>query len=144
MPSQDTTMVSLQAFLERIIAEMDLRYEQRFKAQEAAAAMALTATKEALTIALSAAEKSHAATVEANKLLAAKAEEFADQKLQTHNAIKPWVQSLIDASNEKMTLLERRVSRFENREEGMGLSTKLIVGGISLIATLVSLYFAFN
>lgn len=40
--------------------------------------------------------------------------------------------------------LERRVSRFENREEGMSLTSKFIVGLVGLLATLVGLWLAFN
>lgn len=140
MPKE--TNVSLKEFIELVLSERDKRYEQRFQAQETASQLSVASTKEALTVALSAAEKSSMAAIQANTVLASKAEEFADQKLQTHNSIRPWVQSIFDIQAEKIVALEKRVSRFENREEGMSATTKIIVGAIGLIATLVSLYFA--
>jgi len=136
--------VSLREFVERILAEMDRRYEQRFEAQQRATVDALAATRDALTIALSSAEKGAAATVEANRQLALKAEEAAEQRIQAHNNIRPWVQSLFDQSAERAAAIERRVSRFENREEGMSLTTKLIVGVVGFAATLISIYFTFH
>jgi hypothetical protein len=142
--------VTLKEHLERILSERDERYEQRFQAQETANALSVAATREALTLALSATEKTSAAALEANTARAIEAEKYADQKLQTHNNIKPWVQSLTDASVARIEALERRVARFENREEGMTLSTKLALGAVGalatlagLAATLVGLYFAF-
>jgi hypothetical protein len=145
--------VSLKEFLQSVLAERDARYnlrfdeaekryDQRFKAQETATSAALVNTKEALTIALTAVKEGNASTIAANKVLAAKAEEFADQKLQTHNAIKPWVQTMIDALDDKVAALEKRVSRFENREEGIGWTTKAIISAVALVSTLVGLYFA--
>lgn len=140
--SSDGGGVSLKEFLLDKLAEKDKRDVQRFDAQEKANSAALVAAKEALSTALAAAERSSSAAMEANKILAAKAEEFADQKLQTHNSIRPWVQTLFDGANERITAIERRVSRFENREEGMSLTTKIIVGAVGLLATLVGLYVA--
>lgn len=136
--------VSLREFVERILAEMDRRYEQRFEAQQRATSEALAATKEALTIALAAAEKGASAAVEASRLLALKADEAAEQRIQAHNNIRPWVQSLFDQLAERAAAIERRVSRFENREEGMTLTTKLIVGTVGFAATLIGLYFTFH
>lgn len=52
--------------------------------------------------------------------------------------------------SDRVTDLERRVSRFESREEGMTLTTKLIIGAVGFVvtiigavATIVGLYFAF-
>jgi len=151
-PQKDESIsISLKEYFESLLAEKEKRDEQRFKAQEAAAALALSSTKEALTIALTAVKETGAATIEANKLLAAKTEEFAEQKLETHNNIKPWVQSLVDnlytrleATNKTIETVERRVSRFENREEGMTLTTKVIMGAIGLVATLVTVYFSLH
>jgi hypothetical protein len=143
-PQPPAPGVSLQEFVERILAERDIRYEQRFAAQETAGVTALVAAKETLTTALTGLEKANAIAIDANRVLAAKAEEFADQKLQTHNAIKPWVQSLIDVQNEKLLALERRVSKFEDRESGITLTTKILIGAISLAATIAGLYFMFH
>jgi hypothetical protein len=136
--------VSLKAYFERLLKERDARYRERFESQDRATSAALVATKEALSVALAATEKSGAAALEANRVLALKAEEFADQKLQAHNNIKPWVQSLIDGLAARVEANERRIARFENREEGMTLTTKLLVGGLGLFATLIGIYFAFH
>lgn len=155
MSSYRMNAVSLHKHVDRILREMDQRYEQRFKAQESAAALALASTKEALQVALNTVKETGTAATEANKLLAAKAQEFADQKLETHNNIKPWVTSQIDSliarieaaeKNEtaRVETVERRVSRFENREEGMTLTTKLIMGAAAFLATLLTIYFSLH
>ena len=136
--------VSLKEFLERVLSEMDRRYEQRFEAQQLATSAALASTERALTAALSATEKSSTLAMEANRILALKAEEFADQKLATHNSIKPWVESLIVAQSERISGCEKRISRFENREEGMSLTSKIVISAVGFVATIVSLYFAFH
>lgn len=147
----EALLAALDRRYEQRFAEMDLRYEQRFNAQEVATSAALVTTKEALTIAVAGVKESNASAIEANKTLATEAEKFADQKLQTHNAIRPWVESLVNIQAEKIMGLaekimglERRISRFENREEGINWTTKLIIGAAGLIATLVGIYFAFR
>ena len=147
--------VSLRKHVDRILREMDQRYEQRFKAQESAAALALASTKEALTIALTAVKETGTATIEASKLLAAKTEEFAEQRLEVHNNIKPWVTSQIESliarieateksETARVEAVERRISRFESREEGMTLTTKLIMGAAAFLATLLTIYFSLH
>lgn len=143
--------VPLREYLERLLAErdgrlaeVDRRYEQRFESQLREGAAALVATREALSIALQSAKESSAANVEANRILALKAEEFADQKLATHNSIWPRVEQLVAVQAARIDALEKEVSRFKNREEGVGLTTKIIVGAIGLLATIVGLYLAFG
>jgi hypothetical protein len=143
--------VSLREHFESLFREKEKRDEQRFRAQEAAAALALTSTREALTIALATVKDTSNARIEANKLLNEQTEKFAEQRLEVHNNIRPWIESLIAGQSTKIETLEQRISRFENREEGIKLSTKLIVGLIGFIATLigivggaVGLYFAFH
>jgi len=147
--------VSLKEHFESLLSEKEKRDEQRFKAQEAATVLALSSTKEALTIALGAVKETNIAAIEANRVLVAKTEEFADQKIATHNNIKPWVESLIaglasrlEAVDKtglaRMEALERRVSRFENREEGVSLTTKIIMGAAGFLATLLGIYFTFH
>lgn len=53
--------------------------------------------------------------------------------------------------NDRVADLEKRVSRFELREEGMTLTSKLIIGAIGLVVTIlagigtvVGLYFTFT
>lgn len=155
MSDDQDNSIGIEKYFERILREMDQRYEQRFKAQESAAALALASTKEALQVALNAVRETSSATIEANKTLAAKAEEFADQKLEAHNNIKPWVTAQIDSlaakietvdksGLTKIEAVERRISRFENREEGMTLTTKLIMGAVAFLATLLTIYFSLH
>lgn len=135
--------VPLKEHLEVILAERDRRYEQRFKDFEDSTALALANAKEALAVALAGVDKSNVAAFSAYTTLAAKAEEFADQKLETHNQIKPWMESLIATQVARIEQLERRVARFENREEGMGLTWKIAIAALGAVATLVGLWFAF-
>lgn len=136
--------VDLKEHILRVIGDADARYEQRFKSIETATAAALETTKEASSLALIAVRETTAAAIESNKVLAEKAEQFADQKLEAHNSIKPWVQALVDGISHEVEALEKRVARFENREEGIGWTTKLIIGAVGLAATLAGLYFAFQ
>lgn len=146
----DDQSVTLKEYFEGLLAEKEKRDEQRFKAQElaaeqrfksqeSAASLALTSTKEALTIALSTVRETSNARIEANKLLAEQTEKFAEQRLEVHNNIRPWIESLFASQNLKLEVLEKRVSRFENREEGVKLSTKVIVGLAGLVATLLGI-----
>lgn len=159
MPAPDD--VALKEYLEMRLAEMDLRLRQRFEAQEGAAAAALQATEKALSAALLAAKESAAADLEATRTLAARSVQLADQKSETHNQIWPRVQTLMEgvngritsveeASEKRDTAIEQRVARFENREEGMSLTTKLVIGAVGFLATIlgivgsaVGLYLAF-
>jgi hypothetical protein len=136
--------VSLREHLIALINERDRRYDQRFEAQQQALEAALTAAGKATDAALTAADR-----------LAQKAEDFADEKLASHNQIKPWVQAGLDALRERIETIERsliarieaaerRLSRFEDREQGLGLGAKLLIGFVGLVATLISIYFAFH
>lgn len=147
--------ITLREYFERLLEEKEKRDDQRFKAQESANALALTGTKEALTVALTAVKETNSAAVEASRILVAKTEQFADEKISTHNNIKPWVESLIAAqiakidtldrsTATKFETLERRIARFENREEGVTLTTKLIMGAAAFLATLLTIYFSLH
>lgn len=149
--SNSSFSVTLKEHFESLFVEKEKRDKQRFKAQESAAVIALAATKEALTVALTAVKETGVAAAEANRLLTAKTEEFALQRLETHNNIKPWVTSQIESvvakiENVEKTIeaVERRVSRFENREEGMTLTTKMIMGAAAFLATLLTIYFSLH
>jgi len=134
--------VSLQVFVERIILEMDRRYEQRFEAQQRATILALQETRSALDIALASTKEISTMAMQAHKVLAEKAEQFADQKLQTHNQIRPWVEMQIKMVSDRLSVAERAIASFQDREKGIGLSTKIILGGISLFLTLLTIYLA--
>ena len=136
--------VDLKEYILRVIADADARYEQRFKSIELAATTASVMTRENSALALTAVRESAAAAITSNKTLAEKAEQFADQKLEAHNSIKPWVQALIDSLSKEVDAIDKRVARFENREEGIGWTTKLIIGAVGLLATLLGIYFAFK
>ena len=126
------------------LREMDLRLEQRFKAQEKANTDALVGTEKALSAALLSVKEKTAADLESNRILTNRSTELIDQKFETHNAIRPWVTGLFDAINNRIDLVERRVARFENREEGMSMTTKFLISGLGVIATIIGLYFAFK
>ena len=138
------TEVHLREYIERIIAEMDRRYEQRFEASQRENAASLLAAREALQAALSASEKA-----------VSKSEESSTQRLDAHNQLqskldrqaatfseKDWVNEKLNAVTDRLSLVEKRVSKFEDREAGVSLTTKVIIGAISLMATLIAVYFA--
>lgn len=137
-------VATLKEHLEKVLDERDARYEERLQAQKEATSQALVAAKEmSLT------------ELQSTRDLAARSVLLADQKMETHNAIRPWVQGLLDAaltrinsvedaSERRDAAIEQRVARFENREEGVKLSTKVLIGAITLFATLIGIYFALN
>jgi len=131
--------VSLKEFLLSVVDERHRGYEQRFEAQEKAVQAALAAAGKATDAALAAADR-----------LASKAEEFADEKLASHNQIKPWVQSGLDslkdrtsgiesALNSRIDAVERRIARFEDREKGVGLSAKVVMWAAVFLATILGI-----
>lgn len=126
------------------LVEMDLRLKQRFEAQEKASAEALIATEKALSAALLAAKEAAASDLESTRRLTARTTELIDQKFETHNAIRPWVTDLFTSAGNRITAIEQRVARFENREEGMSMTTKILVSALGALATVVGIYFAFN
>jgi len=143
MPWDVTT---LKEHIEKVLAEMDRRYEERFGASERARDAALASQDKLVAAAFAAAEKS-----------GAKSEESATARLDQHNQLqtkmdrqaatfaeKEWVLAGRDALERELRALAERVARFENREEGISKTTKIIVGAIGLLATIVGLYFAFN
>ena len=154
MPDQP---VSLKEHLERLIAdqeshisrileEKERRYEERFAASEKARDAALASQNKLVAAAFAASEKA-----------GSKAEESATARLDQHNQLqtkmdrqaaafadKEWVLSLREALEREIRSLADRVARFENREEGMTMTTKIIVGAVGFLATLVGLYFAFR
>lgn len=138
--------VSLKEYLEKILGEMDHRYEDRFVASERARDAALASQDKLVAAAFSAAEKA-----------GAKAEESATARLDQHNQLqvkmdrqaatfaeKEWVLVGREALEREVRALADRVARFENREEGISKTTKVIVGAIGLLATLAGIYLAFN
>lgn len=146
---------TLKEHVEKLLAEMDHRYEDRFVASERARDAALASQEKLVDAAFSAAEKA-----------GSKAEESATARLDQHNQLqtkmdrqaatfaeKDWVlvgrQALErevragkEAVEREIRELAQRVSRFEDREEGMSLTTKIIMGAAGLLATVISIYFA--
>jgi hypothetical protein len=137
---EDWTVVALKTY-----------FEQRFIDSQRAVDAALASAEKAVTAALSASEKA-----------VDKAEKASGDRMEAHNQLqkkldlqaqtladKDWVSDRLGAISGQVTILEQRISRFENREEGMGLTAKLAIGAlgcvvslVGLIATLLTIYFA--
>jgi hypothetical protein len=101
--------------LREIIQDNDLRYEQRFMAQESANALALAAQKEALSTALS-----------AQKEASAKSEISAEQHFK----------SLSD----QLTLLQQRVDQSYGKDVGGSNLWGYLVAGISLLFGAINIW----
>jgi len=140
---ESAEVVPLQVFIERIILEMDRRYEQRFEASQRENAASLLAAREALQAALTASEKA-----------VTKSEESSTQRLDAHNQLqskldrqaatfseKDWVNDKLNTITDRIMVIEKRVAKFEDREAGMSLTAKLIIGVVSFAATLIAIYF---
>jgi hypothetical protein len=110
-PSNDGSV----AHLREIIQDNDLRYEQRFQAQESANALALAAQKEALGAALS-----------AQKEAGAKAEVSAEQRF-------------VSLSNQ-LTQLQQRVDQSYGKDAGGSSMWGYMVGGVGLLLAVLNVF----
>jgi PBP1b-binding outer membrane lipoprotein LpoB len=127
-----------------LLAEMDLRYQQRFDAQGQALTAALLAAEKAVQTALIAAEKAVAKAETANEKRFESVNEFrkslADQTANflPRNEYGSAHQSLIDKLND----LAARVDKTEGRTSGLSDGTKLLLQLGGLVIAAIGLYLA--
>jgi hypothetical protein len=125
--------VSLLEHILALLAEMDLRYQQRFDAQNTALDAARLAAKEGVTTALTAAEKA-----------VTKAEIATENRLTLLNELRAGVatREQLDAIALRVEDLKARVDRFEGKSSGASLSWAMMLGAGGLILTLISVVVA--
>jgi hypothetical protein len=110
--------------VDAILAEHDVRYEQRFRAQGEALSAALTAAEKAVAAALAAAEKASASTQAAADRAVQKAEIANDQRFGT--------------IVEKLDAVAAQVGLLAGTGTGLKAGWGYLVAGIAVLATIIS------
>jgi hypothetical protein len=123
-----------------LLAEMDLRYQQRFDAQGQALAAALLSAEKAVQTALIAAEKAVTKAEAATEKRFEGVNEFR-QALSDQTASFP-TRNELDSLRERVAELATRMDKTEGRSGGMTDGTKLLlqIGGFFVAA--IGLYLA--
>ena len=132
--------ISLRAHFERLLAEKDLRDQQRFQAQETGVSAALASQKEAVAAALSAADRA-----------VLKAEAAADKRFDSVNEFrnaladqtkdfptKAVVDGRFDALTAQVSALTGRMDRREGSGSGQGHLVGYLVGVGGLCVAVLS------
>lgn len=125
-----------------LLAEMDLRYQQRFDAQGQALTAALLAAEKAVATALVAQEKAVEKANVANEKRFESVNEFrktlSDQTASFPSRIE------LDAVAVRLSDLTDRVNRTEGRSTGLGDGTKMLITIGSFVISAVFLYLALH
>lgn len=116
-----------------LLAEVDLRYQQRFDAQQRALDAALLSAKEAVQAALLAAKEA-----------VRKAEDSTEKRLVLLNELRAGVatKEQMDALAERQAELKERLDRIEGHSGGMNAGWQILVGAVAVVATVVTLFLA--
>lgn len=132
--------VSLREHVLALLAEMDLRYQQRFDAQGQALTAALLAAEKAVQTALIAAEKAVAKAETANEKRFESVNEFrktlSDQTASFPSRVE--LQALAD----RVSDLATRMDKTEGRSTGIGASWGYLVGAVLLVGTVITVVLA--
>jgi hypothetical protein len=106
--------------LKALLAEMDLRYQQRFDAQTTAINAALLAAEKAVT----------------------KAETAADKRFELLNELRMGVATKSDyeAQEKLITSISSRLDKQEGKSTGLTSGWGYLIGAIGLISVVVSLF----
>lgn len=133
--------VALRAYVEALLREMDLRYQQRYDAQIKAVEAAFAAADKAVQAAMAAAEKAVTkAEIAAEKRFDA-VNEFrsAYQDIIAHQMPRTEADQRFEALGEKIDDLKARTQQMSGRSDGISAGWGYVVGGIAFIGMLVSI-----
>lgn len=127
------TVDTLREHMAALLVEVDLRYQQRFDAQQRALDAALLSAKEAVQAALQAAKEA-----------VRKAEDSTEKRLGLLNELRAGVATTeqMDALAVRQAEMKERLDRIEGHSGGMAAGWQILVGAVALVATLVGLYLA--
>lgn len=145
MPVERREDVSLKEYFERILAEKDAAYAQRFEAQEKAVEAALIAQKEAVQKAETAAEKRFDSVNEFRAQLSDQATTFMPRREaeSSMRAMTEKYEQLAKTNADNIDALERRQDRNEGRSSGLGAGWGYLVGGIGIVGAVIGIIFGF-
>jgi hypothetical protein len=122
--------LTLRDYFERLLAEMDLRYQQRFDAQGQALTAALLAAEKAVQTALTAAEKAVTKAEAATEKRFEGVNEFR-QALSDQTSTFP-SRAELDAVRERVADLSTRMDKNEGKGSGLDLGWKVLLGAVTL------------
>lgn len=127
--------ITLREHFAAMLGEADLRYQQRFDAQNTALDAARVAAKEGVTTALIAAEKA-----------VTKAEVATENRLTLLNELRSGVatKEQMDALAERVSDIKERLDRLEGRTTGLSDSAKVLISVVGLVIAMFGLYFTFH
>jgi hypothetical protein len=136
-----------------IITANDVRYEQQFKAQQEAIALALAAQKEAVAAALTAQEKATAASIASAQQAVFKAEAASDKRFESVNEFRQSmndqskmfmprgeVTSQILALNDRLAALSQRIEKSEGQLQGQTATWTAIWVGAGVIVGVIGAF----
>ncbi len=135
----------IQALYDRVLAERDTRYQERFNAQVAAVHAALAASEEAVTAALSEKEKAVAAAFESSERAITKAEISIEKRADaTYVSLTELTRSLGDLmpraeSDVRIGNLEDRLANLNSRQDRQDGQSKGISTTTAALATIVTI-----
>jgi uncharacterized membrane protein YfbV (UPF0208 family) len=128
--------VSLLDHIRALLAEMDLRYQQRFDAQGQALTAALLAAEKAVQTALIAAEKAVTKAETANEKRFESVNEFrktlSDQTASFPSRVE--LQALAD----RVSDLATRLDKTEGRSTGLNAGWGYLVGAIGVVGVIIA------
>jgi len=135
------TIDSLHEHMNKLIAESDRRYEQRFEAQEKAVQAALVAAEKAVTKAEVAAEKRFDNVNEFRAQLADQASTFMP-RLEAENRIAQNVEkieSLVVRYNTDLGIVNSRLDTRDGKSSGLDTGWGYLVGAAGFVAIVISI-----
>lgn len=118
-----------------LLAEKDLRDQQRFEAQSSAIAAALLAAEKAVSKAESASERRFEAVNEFRQTLSDQAATFM---------VRAEFEAFRESYAERLTGLMARIDKAEGRSSGAGALWGYLAGAIGVLVAIVGLFLAFN
>jgi hypothetical protein len=130
----DPPGVGLKEHIERVLEQMDLRYQQRFDAQEAALRAALLAQEKAVQTAMTASEKA-----------SDKANEAAEKRFEGLNELRGIVNDIGSLqmpraeAESRLGALDEKVNESRGRSSGLNAGFGYLIGAVGLIGGVVGL-----
>lgn len=125
----------------RLMDERDLRYDQRFRAQTEAVSTAMTAAEKAVAAALSAADRAVLKAENASEKRFEAVNEFRQSlnDMMTQLIPRSEADQRFDAMAEKIGTLQQRLDKAEGTGGGLRAGWGYLIGGVGLFSTIVGL-----
>jgi hypothetical protein len=131
------------ATIKALVDERDVRYSQRFAAQQEALTAALSAAKEAVAAALLAADRAVTKAELASEKRFESVNEFRGALSDQTSKLIPRTEAdqRFSAMEDKINLNTERLERMEGRGAGLGSAWQIILGIIAIIGTIAAVVY---